>query len=257
MYAIAQAPMLPFVIPGGPRSLNDGRRFIRVPAVRGMGATGAKPAWGTSAAGGAAVGVSTGIATGSVLAGSIAGGLATIAPFTGPAAPFLLAAAAVVAPLASLFKGCGSTCTQATEYANQFSERLEQLKKLYWAQPVRYRVSQAQTLAYMDQAAEWLAQMCGNPALGAAGQRCISERLIEGGTAPWCPTSDHRGCDWVTTLRNPIANDAGVVDDPQSSSSPASSTLDALGIPNAQVGQANLSDLLLPAALMLGAWYLL
>ncbi len=235
----------------------DGRRVIVLPALRGMGATAStQPNWGVAIAGGATLGAGAAMSTGSKIAGAAAGTLAMIAPFTGPAAPFLLAAAALVTPLSTLFKGCGNTCTQATEYANQFGAQMEKLKALYWNQPVRYRVSQQQTLAYMDQAAGWLAEMCGNPALGAAGQRCISERLIEGGTAPWCPTPDHRGCDWITVLRNPIANDAGVVPDPPTST--AADALSNLGIdPNTKIGSASLSDLLLPAALIAGAWFLL
>jgi hypothetical protein len=57
----------------------------------------------------------------------------------------------------------------------------------------------------------WLSKVqqgCSNPALGTAGEHCISERLIHGGTAPWCPTGS--GCDWITLYRDPIANDPEV-----------------------------------------------
>ena len=59
-------------------------------------------------------------------------------------------------------------------------------------------------------------QSCGNPALGAAGQRCISERLVRGGSAPWCTKPNNVGCDWYTTIYDPIANDPNVVADPAS-----------------------------------------
>ncbi len=200
----------------------------------------------TGAAGGAMVGVTTAMQTGSAVAGAIAGGLMTVAPFTGPAAPILMAAAALVAPLAQMFKGCGSTCTEATKYANQFSDTLSKLNTFYWDQPVRYKSVQLQTLSYMDQAAQMLYNLCSNPQLGAAGQRCISERLIEGGTAPWCDKPNKIGCDWITTYRNPIANDTGVVDD----SSAANDGTVGGQVLSAQVGNSNVGSLLLPLAVL-------
>lgn len=208
-------------------------------AVRGVSGLGEGSVWNQIGAGvtsGATVGTSTAINTGSAVAGAVAGGLVAAAPFTGPAAPFLLAAASMVAPIASLFKGCGATCTQATQYANQASDALTNLLNLYMSQPVHYRSAQQATLQHMDDVFSMLQRACGNPALGPAGQRCISERLVMGGTAPWCPTPDHTGCDWITAFRMPVANDPDVVADPEPESAANTLTNTAASVNDAVAG---------------------
>jgi hypothetical protein len=72
--------------------------------------------------------------------------------------------------------------------------------------------AQAASLALVDYALAKVQQGCSNPALGTAGQHCISERLVRGGSAPWCPTVT--GCDWYVLFRDPIANDPQVHPDP-------------------------------------------
>lgn len=149
-----------------------------------------------------------------------------IAPATGPAAPYVAAVGQLVqlgAKIASLFQGCGASCIQSTEFANQFEDALNQLKAAYDSQPIHYKSLQTQTLGYMQSAADQLRKACSDPALGAAGQRCISERLVRGGTAPWCPTPSHTGCDFWSTYYDPIANDPTVVPDPPAVSSAAAS----------------------------------
>jgi hypothetical protein len=74
--------------------------------------------------------------------------------------------------------------------------------------------AQAASLAIVDYAFSKVQQGCSNPALGSSGQRCISERLVRGGTAPWCPNPGHTGCDWYALFRDPIANDPNVIPDP-------------------------------------------
>lgn len=214
-----------------------GSESISLPALawarRGLGAVPLTTTQklGQGVAAGAAIGAGTALSTGSIFAGAAASGLAVIAPFTGPAAPFLLAAAALVGPIASLFHGCGKSCTQATKYADQAAAAAKDLQAKYWAQPVRYKVSQLQTLAYLDQIADFLRQGCSDPSLGSAGARCISERLVRGAPAPWCPTPDHTGCDFYTSIYDPIANDAGVVPDPpDAATSSAVSVLNTLGL---------------------------
>lgn len=149
-----------------------------------------------------------GIAGGLALAGTIAAGTVAGAPL----APFLFAAAALVGPIASMFKGCGATCTQATQIANKAEIALSAVRDQYLAQPIHYVATQRAALAAFDNIAGQMYKACSNPALGPAGQRCISERLVQGGSAPWCPTGT--GCDWITTIRGPIANDPDVVPDP-------------------------------------------
>ena len=120
--------------------------------------------------------------------------LLSLAPTAGPAAPWVAAAGAIAmlgGQIARMFDGCGPTCVQSTEFANQFGATLDQIKSTYWSAPApRPRSLQAATLEAIDNAINWLRQACSDPSLGSAGQRCISERMVRGGTAPWCPTPD-------------------------------------------------------------------
>jgi hypothetical protein len=184
--------------------------------VRGLGKTKTKgESSNTSnvfggAAAGMTIGYQTAMQTGSKLSGAIAGGIAMAAPFTGPAAPFVTAAASLVAPLTRLINGCGDTCIQATNIVNEAEPRLRALRDEYLNAPVRTVQMQTAVLEYMDEVFTWIQDACGQVG-GAAGQRCISERLVKGGSAPWCPT--RTGCDWITTLRDPVALDRPVSDD--------------------------------------------
>lgn len=172
--------------------------------------------------------------------------VAVAAGASGPAAPFILAAAAAIGPLISLIKGliansgCGQTCVVATKYADQAGAAMKKLKDDYFAQPVRYRSSQQAVLSNMEELMSALEQACSNPALGDAGRRCISERLVRGGTAPWCPTKT--GCDYYATLVDPVANDTGVVED--SAAFLASS-------PTGAIAGVSPAALILPAGLLL------
>lgn len=155
---------------------------------------------------------------------------------TGPAAPFIMAATALMGPIIKLvtnaFKGCGPTCTKASQYADQAEQALVQLNSQYFAQPVRYRSAQQKALSLIDQVFQALHDSCSDPSLAAAGQRCIGERLVKGGTASWCPKPGNTGCDWITLYRDPIANDTAVVDDPPAAlvnSSTASAVTNAVG----------------------------
>lgn len=203
------------------------------------------------AAGGALLGFQVGQQSGPV-AGAIASGLAVIAPFTGPAAPFLMAAASLVGPIAAKF-GCGKPCIQASEFADLAGSKQKELVDMYWAQPVRYKSMQLQTLAYLDQLADWLRAACSDPSLKDAGVRCISERLVRGGTAPWCPTADHTGCDFYTAVRDPIANDTGVVADPSPVDQAAGSLLSLFGGGSSSSAAAD-PGWLLPALLLVGGF---
>lgn len=166
---------------------------------------------------GGMTGVATAISTGSNLAGGIAGGLALVAPFTGPAAPFILAASALVAPIANMFKGCGNTCKEATTIANKAADALTQVSQQYWAQPIRTKASQTAALMTIEQVIGYIQQACGSAQLGAAGQRCVQERTVRGYRAPafesWCP-KNLAGCSIWELNYDPIANDTGVQPDP-------------------------------------------
>lgn len=98
--------------------------------------------------------------------------------------------------------------TLATSIVNDIEPQLKINLSAYMAGP-RTALSQQQALANFD--AGWLMVLenCGRKDLGSAGERCISERM-QGGTAPWCPSPDHRGCDWFALYRDPIASDVPV-----------------------------------------------
>ena len=166
-------------------------------------------------------GLGSDLSTGS---GQAANFLNTVAPFTGPAAPFVAAAGAVaslVSQVSAMFQGCGPTCVQTSNAANQAGAIATQIRDNYLAQPVHYASLQQIAVNGIQQIFAQLQQVCSNPAMGAAGERCISERLVKGGTAPWCPTTT--GCDWITVILDPVLNDPNVVPDPTTESSVVSS----------------------------------
>jgi hypothetical protein len=129
----------------------------------------------------------------------------------------------------SQFKGCGQTCIQATQYANQAAEALDKARSIYMSAPVHYYSAQQGTLQLMQQVFDALNEACGDPTLGKAGQNCISERLVRGGTAPWCPNPGHVGCDWITYYYDAVAKDPTVVPDPSPLSSVESSLSSVFG----------------------------
>jgi len=230
-----------YVRPYGVPAFSSSSRY----RLAGLGATPTNTQIALGVTSGATLGVTTAISTGSKVAGGVAGALAVVAPFTGPAAPFIAAAAGLIAVLTPVFnRGCGPTCTQATAIANQAADALVEVERRYWAQPVRTEASRLAALGLIDDVIAQLQRMCGNPALGDAGRRCISERIVRGGSAPWCPTGT--GCDWFTVHRDPIANDTGVVGD-----GGGSTVLSSVGIdPTTTVFGMPLSQLVIPAGLV-------
>lgn len=166
--------------------------------------------------------------------GGIGTALMTAAPFTGIAAPFLIVAgaAAEVMGAIGIGKGCGQTCIAATDFANQAENILRQNLNTYMAQSPRYQSAQTAALNIFDQV--WAAlisvQACGNPALGDAGKRCISDR--QRGSCKY-RGADGQCWNWFVGYRDPIANDSSVIPDPVSASilgSTASSALTSAGI---------------------------
>lgn len=120
----------------------------------------------------------------------------------------LFAIAALAGPVAMLFRGCGVTCVEATQIVNEVEPYLKQSRDAFLTGPHTLSTQQA-ALALFDDTWQKVLTACGNPSLGAAGRRCISERQ-RGGSAPWCPTQT--GCDWFALYRDPIANTT-VIDD--------------------------------------------
>lgn len=163
----------------------------------------------------ASMAISGAATTGAILTGLAHMGMISAA--FGPAAPIAAAIAGIATigiAIANQFHGCGTTCTQATDIANKVEVYLRNNVDTYMSASPHYKSLQDAALNNFDLAARAMKQACGDPALGAAGQRCISERLVPGGTAPWCPNPGNTGCDWYVLYRDPIANDPNVVPDP-------------------------------------------
>ena len=111
------------------------------------------------------------------------GGLLTALPFSGPAAPFVAIAAGItevggaIMNLIGVGKGCGPTCVQTSQWANQAETLLQQNLNAYFAQPApRSAASQQAAMANFTAVWNQLMQICSQPGLGTAGQHCVSDR---------------------------------------------------------------------------------
>jgi hypothetical protein len=144
------------------------------------------------------------------------------------AVPVIGAAVAAVALAVTLLvknSGCGQTCIETSQWANQAEKALQQNLAAYFALPVP-RAQSNQTLALQTFDQIWGAltgpNNCGNPAVGNAGVRCISDRQAGACTyksdgvsriagAPAVPAGQ---CwNWFNGYRDPSANDPNVVPD--------------------------------------------
>lgn len=191
------------------------RPMVDVPAVSNLWRVPIAPPADTTRYYARLQGLGSDLSTGLFTAGGV---LTSIAPATGPlAAPFVAAAGQIVTlagQIAQMFSGCGQTCVETSQAADQAEVLIKQMLATYQNLPVHYVSLQQQYLTSFDQIAAKLNQICSNPQMGDAGRRCISERLVRGGTAPWCPKPGHTGCDWITAYRDPVANDPTVQPDP-------------------------------------------
>jgi hypothetical protein len=140
------------------------------------------------------------------------------------AVPFIGAGLAIASVLAQYIianSGCGQTCIQTSQWANQAANALQQVLDGYFAQPApRAKSAQQLALASFDQIWAKLVQLCGDPQWGDAGKRCISDRqrgacVWKQAYAPVYPGEPAIGqCwNWFNGYRDPIANDTDVVDD--------------------------------------------
>lgn len=187
------------------------------------------------------------VTTGAGATVSLLVGMSVIGGPVGMAAGALIAVGSLIA---SMFHGCGQTCVMATQDANKIGDLQNQNLNAYMSSPIHYRSLQLAALNNFDTLVAALRQACSDPQLGDAGKRCISERLVEGGTAPWCPSSNHKGCDYYATFRYPIANDPHVVPDP----SPISNVTDGVvgGVQSTISNLANSSSFGIPTLLLIG-----
>jgi hypothetical protein len=200
---------------------------------------------------------SAGVAV-AVPAGLISAGTASLAiPLIG------VGVAAVIAAIA-VWKnsGCGQTCIITGDDANKIEPLLQQNLAGYFAGP-RTVASQQAALANFDYFWSYLLQACGQPSLGNAGKRCISDR--QAGACTWKQTAagaaSYPGVpqagqcwNWFNGYRDPIANDTGVVqgsptlNDVVSQVSGVQSSIPVLG-------GIDLTSLLIPAVLLLVIWW--
>lgn len=201
-----------------------------------------------------------GASTAGVVEASVGSALAQAAPLTGPAAPVLLIASAISEFLAAMGvgSGCGQTCVLSSKYANQAEALLKQNIAAYFAiNPPRPQSAQTAALQNFDTIWSDLEQQCSNAQLGAAGQRCITDRQAGGCTwqasPPEYPGEPAAGdCwNWFNAYRDPIANDPDVVPDAQldAASSAAGSTSAA-----SSVASSPSSWLLIAAAAAVALW---
>lgn len=131
----------------------------------------------------------------------------------------------------NMFQGCGQTCVVATGDANQVGAAMAQNLNAYMSAPVHTQSLQKAALNNFDTMWAALVAACSNPTLGAAGQRCITDRQQgscaykttpggwqqSGGTWKYVyPGANNSGdaCwNWFVGNRDPIANDPTVVPD--------------------------------------------
>lgn len=160
--------------------------------------------------------------------GVMIGALAAI-PVAGPIAA---AIAAIGVLLANVFSGCGQTCVEATNLANQAEPLLLQNLQQYMSAPVHYQSLQQAALNNFNLTWNALVSACSNPQLGSAGQACITDRqngscaykTSPGGwqqqNGVWTyvyPGANGSGStcwNWFVGYYNPIANDPTVVPNP-------------------------------------------
>lgn len=147
-----------------------------------------------------------------ILAGMHAaiGGIAMAGP-VGAAIAGILALTPVII---NLFKGCGETCELTTKIVNDAEPILQQNVNAYLNSPVRYRSMQLAALNNFDTVWNAIKQACGNPAYQQAGQRCVTDRQ-SGACA--IKTAQGECWNWFIGYRDPIANDPGVLPDPDPS----------------------------------------
>jgi len=216
--------------------------------------------------------------TTSLTAASIAGAGATttvsllvlLGTITGPVGAVIAGLIGIGVALVKVFQGCGATCVQATQYANQVEAALQQNLQAYLSAPVRTTSMQAAAVNNYNTAIAALQQACGQAALGQAGVNCIDER-IDPNSCQWkaspggwdTSTCTYTGygasgsgtaCwNWVIGYLDPIQNDPCVQPDSvllSGGSSSTSANLPALS--SITSSPLLLAGGLLVAALLLG-----
>lgn len=174
--------------------------------------------------------------------GSVGASMLAAAPFSGPAAPFVAAAGALlelISACSSLYSGCGVTCVEATNIVNQVEPYLIQNNQLYFTNPNRTACDQQAALNTFDTIWNGVVQGCSAPGLGTAGSNCINERSAQALNCTWGKTQPNtfppycsvaypvgQCWNWFMAYRDPIANDV-----PPGGGCPIGNVLGGLGLP--------------------------
>jgi len=221
-----------------------------VSTYRGMG-----DAAGTAQSVGVIGSAGAGIATG-ILGTLTSGGATTILGITSAAVPVIGAALmGAVMTVQYLIKnsGCGQTCIETSQWANQAAAALQQVMDSYFALPApRTEAQKAVAVAAFQGIWHQLVQACGQPGTGNAGVRCITDRQAGACTwrqkyAPVYPGQPNIGeCwNWFNGYLAPIQADPVVADTVATSVSQVGSDLSSIF-----GGSGGSSSSLLPLALI-------
>ena len=183
---------------------------------------------------------------------------ASAVPIVGAA----IAAATLIITQIIKNSGCGQTCIETSQWANQAEKGLIQNIQAYFGNSPRYASQQTLALANFDAIWSQLQAICGQAGTGNAGVRCITDR--QDGACTWKQTATSpllaypgepqvgECWNWFNGYRDPIANDPDV--QPDSVASTVSSVTTAAGSLLSDVGvNSSLAlPLLIGAAVLLG-----
>jgi hypothetical protein len=153
---------------------------------------------------------------GATIMGLTSATLSAAVPFIGPA---LMAATLLVQYLVAN-SGCGITCVETSEWADQAAAALQQVMDGYFALPApRTQTQKALAVANFNTIWQQLVAACGQAGTGNAGVRCISDRQSGACTwkqkyAPVYPGQPNIGdCwNWFSGYLQPIQQDPVVSD---------------------------------------------
>lgn len=145
-----------------------------------------------------------------------------------------------ITALISKFKKTGAQKVAATEIVNE-AEPILQKNLAAWQSSEKYQSQQDFAIANFYDVWTNTERFCGNPKLGSAGERCISERR-EGG--------NHPAGDWFQRYLDPIRLDPEVQPDPTFTEQILPSQLQNLF---GGGGEASALPLVLGIALVVGA----
>lgn len=155
---------------------------------------------------------------------------------------------------AILHSGCGQTCIETSQWANQAAPLLQQNIDAYFKiTPPRPKSVQQAALNNFDSVWNRLMQLCSQPGLGDAGKNCIGDR--QSGACKWkasgppsYPGQPAQGAcwNWFNGYRDPIANDTQTYDDSATGAAGSAITSVVGGInPMIWIGAAVLAALFL------------